>query len=68
MKHSIVIPSLGLVEVVTVTAWTKASGDRVQRGETLCTVETEKSEVLAAFSAHKGEVTEGSRQAAAAMS
>jgi hemoglobin len=30
--------------------------------------ETEKSEVLAAFSAHKGEVTEGSRQAAAAMS
>jgi len=45
MKHPIVIPSLGLVEVVTVTAWTKASGDRVARGETVCTVETEKSEV-----------------------
>ena len=28
---------------------------------------TEKDEVLAAFSAHKGEVTEGSRQPAAAM-
>jgi len=28
----------------------------------------EKDEVLAAFAAHKGEVTEGSRQPAAAMS
>jgi pyruvate dehydrogenase E2 component (dihydrolipoamide acetyltransferase) len=45
VKHPIVIPSLGLVEVVTVTAWTKQSGDRVTRGETICTVETEKSEV-----------------------
>jgi hemoglobin len=30
--------------------------------------ETEKGEVLAAFAAHKGEVTEGSRQPAGAMS
>ncbi len=30
--------------------------------------ETEKGEVLAAFAAHKGEVTEGSRQRAGAMS
>jgi hemoglobin len=30
--------------------------------------EAEKGEVLAAFAAHKGEVTEGSRQPAAAMS
>ncbi len=45
MKHPVIIPNLGLVEAVTVTAWTRASGDRVVRGETICTIETEKSEV-----------------------
>jgi pyruvate dehydrogenase E2 component (dihydrolipoamide acetyltransferase) len=45
VKHAIVIPNLGLVEVVTVTAWARATGDRVVRGETICTIETEKSEV-----------------------
>ena len=45
MKHPIIIPSLGLVEAVTVTGWTRASGDRVARGETICTIETEKSQV-----------------------
>lgn len=45
MKHSIIVPNLGLVESVTVTSWTRASGDRVARGETICTVETEKSQV-----------------------
>ncbi len=45
MKHPIIIPSLGLVEAVTVTAWRRASGDSVSKGETVCTIETEKSEV-----------------------
>jgi len=45
MKHPIIIPNLGLVEAVTVTGWARASGDRVVRGETVCTIETEKSEV-----------------------
>jgi len=45
MKHPIVIPNLGLVEVVTVTGWAHAAGDRVVRGRTICTIETEKSEV-----------------------
>jgi pyruvate/2-oxoglutarate dehydrogenase complex dihydrolipoamide acyltransferase (E2) component len=36
MKHPIQIPSLGLVEVVTVTGWPQ---------QTVATVETEKSEV-----------------------
>jgi pyruvate/2-oxoglutarate dehydrogenase complex dihydrolipoamide acyltransferase (E2) component len=45
VKHPIIIPSLGLVEAVTVTGWVRASGDRVTRGETVCTIETEKSEV-----------------------
>jgi pyruvate/2-oxoglutarate dehydrogenase complex dihydrolipoamide acyltransferase (E2) component len=45
MKHAIIIPSLGLVEAVTVTGWMRASGERVARGETICTIETEKSQV-----------------------
>jgi pyruvate/2-oxoglutarate dehydrogenase complex dihydrolipoamide acyltransferase (E2) component len=45
MKHPIIVPNLGLVESVTVTSWTRVSGDRVARGETVCTIETEKSQV-----------------------
>jgi pyruvate/2-oxoglutarate dehydrogenase complex dihydrolipoamide acyltransferase (E2) component len=45
MKHPIIVPNLGLVESVTVTGWTRVSGDRVARGETVCTIETEKSQV-----------------------
>ena len=45
MKHPVMIPSLGLVEVVTVTGWLRAAGDRVGKGETIATIETEKSEV-----------------------
>jgi pyruvate/2-oxoglutarate dehydrogenase complex dihydrolipoamide acyltransferase (E2) component len=45
MKHAVMIPSLGLVEQVTVTGWVKAAGDRVARGETIATIETEKSTV-----------------------
>ena len=45
MKHPVIIPSLGLVEAVTVTAWTKTAGARVGKGETIATIETEKSEV-----------------------
>ncbi len=45
MKHPVIVPSLGLVEQVTVTAWTRAAGDQVQKGETVVTIETEKSEV-----------------------
>lgn len=45
MKHPVIIPSLGLVEVVTVNSWTKAAGTRVGKGETIATIETEKSEV-----------------------
>jgi pyruvate/2-oxoglutarate dehydrogenase complex dihydrolipoamide acyltransferase (E2) component len=45
MKHPVIVPSLGLVESVTVNKWTHAPGDRVRKGETLVTIETEKSEV-----------------------
>jgi pyruvate dehydrogenase E2 component (dihydrolipoamide acetyltransferase) len=43
LKHPVMIPSLGLVESVTVTGWLKAAGDRVAKGENVVTVETEKS-------------------------
>jgi pyruvate/2-oxoglutarate dehydrogenase complex dihydrolipoamide acyltransferase (E2) component len=39
------IPSLGLVESITVTAWLRAAGDRVGKGEAVATIETEKSDV-----------------------
>jgi pyruvate/2-oxoglutarate dehydrogenase complex dihydrolipoamide acyltransferase (E2) component len=39
------IPSLGLVESVTVTGWLKNAGDRVSKGENVATIETEKSSV-----------------------
>jgi pyruvate dehydrogenase E2 component (dihydrolipoamide acetyltransferase) len=45
VKHPVIVPSLGLVESVTVTGWARASGDRVGKGETIATIETEKSEV-----------------------
>jgi 2-oxoglutarate dehydrogenase E2 component (dihydrolipoamide succinyltransferase) len=45
VKHPIMVPSLGLVEVVTVTGWNRAAGDGVAKGETLATIETEKSSV-----------------------
>ena len=45
MKHAVIVPSLGLVESVTVTAWTRTAGDTVRKGETIVTIETEKSEV-----------------------
>jgi len=45
MKHPIQIPSLGLVEVVTITGWPQPAGARVTKGQTVATVETEKSEV-----------------------
>jgi dihydrolipoamide dehydrogenase len=45
MKHPVMVPSLGLVEVVTVTGWLRSSGDRVDKGETIVTIETEKSVV-----------------------
>ncbi len=45
MKHPVIIPNLGLVEAVTVTAWMRVSGERVSMGETVVTIETEKSDV-----------------------
>ncbi len=45
MKHPVVIPSLGLVESVTVIGWLKKAGDRVARSENVVTIETEKSSV-----------------------
>jgi pyruvate dehydrogenase E2 component (dihydrolipoyllysine-residue acetyltransferase) len=45
VKHPVIVPSLGLVESVTVTGWTRSSGDRVGKGEAIATIETEKSEV-----------------------
>jgi pyruvate/2-oxoglutarate dehydrogenase complex dihydrolipoamide acyltransferase (E2) component len=45
VKHPVIVPSLGLVESVTITNWTRASGDWVGKGETVVTIETEKSEV-----------------------
>ena len=45
MKHPVMIPSLGLVESITVTAWMRAAGDRVARGDAVTTIETEKSQV-----------------------
>jgi pyruvate dehydrogenase E2 component (dihydrolipoamide acetyltransferase) len=45
LKHPVIVPSLGLVESVTVTSWARASGERVGKGETVATIETEKSEV-----------------------
>lgn len=45
MKHPVIVPSLGLVESVTVNKWMRASGDRVEKGEMIVTIETEKSEV-----------------------
>ena len=45
VKHPVIVPNLGLVESVTLTAWTRAAGDRVAKGEAVATIETEKSEV-----------------------
>ena len=45
MKHPVIVPSLGLVESVTVNKWARAGGDRVSKGEMIVTIETEKSEV-----------------------
>jgi pyruvate dehydrogenase E2 component (dihydrolipoamide acetyltransferase) len=45
VKYPVIVPNLGLVESVTLTAWTRASGDRVVKGEAVATIETEKSEV-----------------------
>jgi pyruvate/2-oxoglutarate dehydrogenase complex dihydrolipoamide acyltransferase (E2) component len=45
MKQPVMIPSLGLVESVTVTGWLKKTGDRVAKGENVATIETEKSSV-----------------------
>ena len=45
MKHPVIVPSLGLMEEVTLTAWLRASGDRVAKGEIIATIETEKSQV-----------------------
>jgi pyruvate/2-oxoglutarate dehydrogenase complex dihydrolipoamide acyltransferase (E2) component len=45
VKHPIIVPSLGLVESVTITGWTHAAGDRIAKGQTIVTIETEKSEV-----------------------
>ena len=39
------IPSLGLVESVTVTGWLKKTGERVAKSENVVTIETEKSSV-----------------------
>jgi pyruvate/2-oxoglutarate dehydrogenase complex dihydrolipoamide acyltransferase (E2) component len=45
LRHPVIVPSLGLVESVTVTSWVRSPGERVGKGETIATVETEKSEV-----------------------
>ena len=45
MKHPVMIPSLGLVESVTVTGWLKKTGERVAKSENVVTIETEKSSV-----------------------
>jgi pyruvate dehydrogenase E2 component (dihydrolipoamide acetyltransferase) len=45
VKHPVIVPSLGLVEAVTVTSWTRAPGDVVSKGDAVATIETEKSEV-----------------------
>jgi pyruvate dehydrogenase E2 component (dihydrolipoamide acetyltransferase) len=52
VKHPITIPSLGLVEWVTVVEWNKAGGERIEAGEPLVVFETEKAteEIVAPFS------------------
>jgi pyruvate dehydrogenase E2 component (dihydrolipoamide acetyltransferase) len=39
------IPSLGLVESITLTTWMRVAGDRVSKGEMVASIETEKSQV-----------------------
>jgi pyruvate dehydrogenase E2 component (dihydrolipoamide acetyltransferase) len=46
MIYEVVMPQLGLtMEEGTVTAWLKKVGDRVEKGETLFTLETDKAEM-----------------------
>ncbi|NWF92337.1 MAG: 2-oxo acid dehydrogenase subunit E2 [Syntrophaceae bacterium] len=43
MARAITIPQLGLtMEKATLTTWMKEEGDRVEKGETLCIIETDK--------------------------
>jgi pyruvate/2-oxoglutarate dehydrogenase complex dihydrolipoamide acyltransferase (E2) component len=45
VNHPIVIPNLGLVEEVTLLEWLKSSGDRVEHGNVVAVIETEKAQV-----------------------
>jgi len=45
MKHPVMIPSLGLVESITLTTWMRVTGERVAKGEAVASIETEKSQV-----------------------
>jgi pyruvate/2-oxoglutarate dehydrogenase complex dihydrolipoamide acyltransferase (E2) component len=45
MRRPVVAPGLGLVEAFTVIRWTRTSGERVAKGETIVAIETEKTEV-----------------------
>ncbi len=46
MIYEVVMPQLGLtMEEGTVTAWHKKLGDRVEKGEMLFTLETDKAEM-----------------------
>lgn len=42
MRHDIVIPQMGLMEDVVITAWAVEDGAVVTRGQTIVTVETDK--------------------------
>lgn len=43
MARAITIPQLGLtMEKATLTTWMKQEGDRVEKGETICVIETDK--------------------------
>jgi pyruvate dehydrogenase E2 component (dihydrolipoamide acetyltransferase) len=45
MRHPVIVPSLGLVESVTLLEWLPRSGDTVTKGQILATIETEKAQV-----------------------
>ena len=45
MRHDVKIPKWGLtIERMIILGWTKAIGDRVEKGDGLCEVETDKAD------------------------
>lgn len=42
MRHEVQVPQMGLMENVTLVEWLKPTGSRVERGEPIASVETDK--------------------------